>query len=213
MAGKFITFEGIEGCGKSTQIRLLDETLRQKGFQTVLTREPGGPAIGEAIRKILLNPKFKEMQPMTELLLYVANRAQHIEEVIKLAIAAGKIVLCDRYADSTTAYQGVARAISKKTLKEIHKIATNDFQPDLTILLDLPVPEGLKRIRRRQNHSQEQATLDRFEKETMVFHEKVRQGYLTLAKEEPKRIKIIDASKTSEEIHQQIFGEVKKVLK
>lgn len=212
MSGKFVTFEGIEGSGKTTQIRILEDYLRVRGFATLLTREPGGTAIGEKIRQVLLNAEFKEMQPLTELLLYAAARCQHVEEVIRPALAAGKIVLCDRYADATTAYQGEARQIDKKFLKEIHQLATGNLKPDLTLLLDCPVEIGLKRIQERESEIPGQTNLDRFEKEKKDFHERVRQGYLKIAQEEPQRVKVIDTLADVQTIHEKIVEEVRRIL-
>lgn len=214
MLGTFITFEGIEGCGKSTQIKILEDYLKMRGHATVLTREPGGTAIGEKIRKVLLNAEFKNMLPLTELFLYAAARCQHVGEVIRPALEAGKIVLCDRYADATTAYQGAARAIHKPFLTKIHQLATDDLKPDLTLLLDLPVEIGLRRARERQSENFGRTTDgDRFENEEALFHEKVREGYLQIAKEEPGRVKIVNALDDIETIHQNVVQEVIRVLK
>lgn len=198
----FITFEGIEGCGKSTQIKLLESYLKSKGIPTFLTREPGGTAIGEKIRQVLLNKDFKEMHPTTELLLYAAARSQHIHQVILPALKGGKIVLCDRYADATSAYQGDARGINKTLLKNIHKIATDNLKPSLTFLLDCAVEIGLGRAQDR----------NRFEEEKVSFHKKVRKGYLKIAKAEPKRVKIIDATQTRDAVHQKIIAYVEKYI-
>lgn len=199
MNGKFITFEGIEGCGKTTQIKLLNEYLKKRGIKTVLTREPGGTLIGDEIRKTLLDANNKKMHPVTELLLYSASRRQHLEELIKPAIAEGKFVLCDRYSDSTTAYQGAARKIGGKILTDLDKIATDALKPDLTIIFDIDPKEGLKRVAGR-------GTLDRLEQEEFNFHERVRNGYLEIAKAEPKRVKVLDASKKIEDLHKEIIG-------
>lgn len=196
----FITFEGIEGCGKSTQIRLLEGHLQKRGLPVLRTREPGGTPVGEKIRQVLLNRDFKEMGPVTELLLYAAARAQHIDQVIRPALQAGKTVLCDRYADATEAYQGYARGLDKTLLKMLHKIAAGNLKPDLTFLLDCPVELGLARVRER----------NRFEEEAAAFHEKVRQGYLHVARGEPKRIKVIDAGGSVETIHRKIIAYVEK---
>lgn len=212
MLGKFITFEGIEGCGKTTQIRILNDFLKLRGYMTLLTREPGGTAIGEKIRQVLLNADFKEMKSMTELLLYAAARCQHVHQIILPAIQEGKIVLCDRYADATTAYQGGARGIDKNFLKNIHQVATNGLKPDLTILLDCPVEIGLQRIRERESEIPGQTNLDRFEKEKIDFHEKVREAYLRIAKEEPGRVKIISALDDIQTIHDKITQEVMRVI-
>lgn len=202
--GKFITFEGIEGSGKTTQIRLLASRLRRGGNLVVVTREPGGSPIGDNIRGILLDTRFKEMAPVTELLLYAAGRAQHAEQVIRPAIQKRKIVLCDRFADSTTAYQGGARGLSEAGLKCLHQIATGGLKPDLTILLDLPVRKGFKRIRGRKQ--------DRLEKEKRSFHNRVRRAYLRLARREKRRIKVMNALLPETLLHEKIMGEVKKVL-
>ncbi|MBI5299427.1 MAG: dTMP kinase [Deltaproteobacteria bacterium] len=202
LPGIFITFEGIEGCGKSTQIKLLENYLKSKGVPTLFTREPGGTAIGEKIRQVLLNKDFKEMHPITELLLYASARSQHVHQVILPALKGGKIVLCDRYADATKAYQGDARGIDKTLLKNIHKIATDNLQSTLTFLLDCPVEIGLGRAQDR----------NRFEEEKVSFHKKVRKGYLEIAKAEPKRIKIIDATQTRDTVHQEIANYVEKYI-
>ncbi|PIR17218.1 MAG: dTMP kinase [Deltaproteobacteria bacterium CG11_big_fil_rev_8_21_14_0_20_49_13] len=206
MKGRFITFEGIEGCGKTTQIRLLDENLRSKGLATVLTREPGGTEIGDKIRGILLDPENKKMCSVAELLLYGAARAQHLEELVKPSIAEGKIVLCDRYSDSTTAYQGAARKLSPKFIKGLDSLATGGLKPDLTILLDIDPNEGLKRARSRRS-------LDRFEREEVSFHERVRKGYLQISREEPLRVKVVDGLRPTDEIRADITNIVEKLLR
>ncbi len=206
MKGKFITFEGIEGCGKTTQIKLLDEYLRGKGLETVLTREPGGTEIGDKIRSILLDPANKKMYAVTELLLYGASRAQHLEEQIRPAIESNKIVLCDRYSDSTTAYQGAARRLSNKFIKDLDGLATGGLKPDLTIIVDISPEEGLKRARNR-------SSLDRFEQEEASFHERVRKSYLQISREEPLRVKVVDGAKSIEEIHKEIVRIVDKLLR
>ncbi len=212
MAGTFITFEGIEGCGKSTQISLLAEYLARKGNEVVLTREPGGTQIGERIRSVLLDASHDGMAPIAELLLYAAARCQHIAEVIRPALDAGKVVLCDRYADATTAYQGAARRIDAATLAEVHRIATGGLMPELTILLDCAPSEGLSRAHARIAAGGQAAHEDRFEREAMAFHERVRQGYLAIAKSEPGRVKVIDASASIEEIQMRIADAVEKFL-
>lgn len=205
MSAKFITFEGVEGSGKSTQIQLLEATLNKLGLKTLVTREPGGSKIGDQIREILLNKENKEMLGMTELLLYVAGRAQHVYQIIQPALKEGKIVLCDRYADSSAAYQGSARAIDLKILEKIHELAIKNFQPDLTFLLDLPAEEGLKRIRGGRSR------LDRLEEEALAFHEKVRLGYLALAKKEPKRFCVLNAEDEEGILHEKILKETLKI--
>lgn len=199
MRGKFITFEGIEGCGKTTQIKLLDEYLRKKGFETVLSREPGGTKIGDKIRAILLDPEHKEMTPLAELFLYEASRAQHVNELINPAVESGKVILCDRFADSSAAYQSAARLLPKDLVDELNNIAIAGIKPDLTVILDINPEEGLKRAHVRGKP-------DRFEQEKMDFHERVRNGYLALAKKEPKRFIVINGRKTVEEIHREIIS-------
>ncbi|RLB83317.1 MAG: dTMP kinase [Deltaproteobacteria bacterium] len=200
----FITFEGIEGSGKTTQIQLLIPVLRAKGYECISTREPGATKIGEKIRAILLNANHSNMLPITELLLYEADRAQHVREIIEPALAANKTVVSDRFFDATTVYQGYARGFDLKLIEQMHRIVLGCLKPDLTIILDLPVEIGLKRAWQRINSQSGDLPEDRFEKESFAFHEKVRQGYLTLAELEPGRFRIIDASKDSKTIHKDI---------
>ncbi len=193
MRGLFITFEGVEGCGKSTQIARLRDHLESRGLPVVVTREPGGAAISEAIRAILLDPAHTEMAPMTELLLYAAARAQHVAERIRPALDNGEIVLCDRFADSTTAYQGAARHLDGSFLRTLHEAATGGLWPDLTILIDVPVEIGLERAARARRS-------DRIEQESLAFHERVRQGFLDLAAREPERVRIVDGTAAPDEV-------------
>lgn len=197
MRGKFITFEGIEGCGKSTQVRLLTEYLSSKNIPLVCTREPGGTPIAEAIRKILLDPACSEMLPETELLLYNASRAQHTGELILPALNEGKIVICDRYYDSTYAYQGAARALNLNVIDTLTAFATFDTVPDLSILLDVPVEIGLSRITSRN--------LDRLEMEAVSFHEKVREQFLFIAKKHASRYLVLNGSEAPDAIHKEII--------
>ncbi len=196
MKSKFITFEGSEGCGKSTQSKMLFGYLKAKGLKVIYLREPGGVKVSEMIRGILLNPK-NEISPEAETLLYMAARAQVVEEIIKPALIAGKIVVCDRFMDSTIAYQGYGLGIDIKLIKAIGNFATQGIAPDLTIFLDLPVKSGLKH---RHNCK------DRIEQRSVGYHEKVRKGYLALAKSQPRRIKIVkvqeDKFKTQEKIRE-----------
>jgi len=204
----FITFEGIEGSGKTTQIKLLVAVLQAKGYDCVATREPGATRIGEKIRAILLDSNHTAMLPITELLLYEADRAQHVREVIEPALAANKIVVSDRFFDATTVYQGYARRYDLKVIEQVHRMVVGRLKPDLTILLDLPVELGLKRAWQRIKGQVDGAAEDRFEKEALAFHDKVRKGYLTLAALEPERFRVIDASGDPENVHVQIRGQV-----
>ncbi len=209
--GVFITFEGIEGCGKSTQIKQLHDYLTEHNYKTMLTREPGGTDISEAIRKILLNPDFSSMAPITELLLYNASRHQHIAECIQPALADNIIVLCDRYADATSAYQGAAREIDAHIINSLHNIATHNLMPHMTFLLDCPAEVGLQRVSKRIQ-SNTYITIDRLESEKIEFHQRVRHGYLTIAKNEPNRFRVIDALDSIDNIHTQIIDYVHHIL-
>ena len=208
MTGLFITFEGGEGCGKSTQIAALKARLKAMGKTVVQTREPGGTALGESVRNLLqYDDAGQGMSPEAELLLFAASRAQHVRELIAPAIAEGQIVLCDRFLDSTTVYQGVARAIDSKKVDTINQFAIGDTKPDLTILIDLPPEIGLARVHARSN-----GKLDRMEKEAIEFFQAVRQGYLDLAKSEPKRFLVLDGSQSVEELETQIWQKVEATL-
>lgn len=189
----FITFEGIEGSGKTTQIARLASRLEAGGLPVLTTREPGGCAIADAIRAILLDADNSALVPKAELLLYAAARAQHVEEVIRPALAAGQVVLCDRFTDATLAYQGYGRQLSLDLIDELNRLASSDLTPDLTLLFDLPVETGLERAMRRIAGCAGPAE-DRFEQESVAFHQRIRQGYLQLAKEQPERFRVIDAA-------------------
>jgi len=193
----FISFEGIEGSGKSTQTKRLAGYFRSKGQKVINTVEPGGTNIGQQIRELLLEPE-NHMEPLTELLLYYASRAQHVREVIYPAILDDTIVITDRFSDSTVAYQGYARGIDLKLLSRLNEIVNPDLKPFLTFMLDLDVEEGLKRNRKASKE-------DRFELETVEFHNRVRKGFLQIASEEPERIKVIDASRNPDEISEEII--------
>ena len=201
MAGLFITFEGCEGCGKSTQINALSARLRDAGEPVLQTREPGGTALGETVRKLLQYDRAGEgMSAEAELLLFTASRAQLTRERILPAIAKGQTVLCDRFMDSTTVYQGVARRIDPAAVALINRFAVGQAQPDLTILIDLPPEVGMARIRTRG-----EGRLDRIEQETLDFFQAVRAGYLELAESEPTRIRVFDGSASVELLHEQIW--------
>ena len=208
MTGLFITFEGGEGCGKSTQIAALKARLEAMGKTVVQTREPGGTPLGESVRNLLQHDDAGQgMSPEAELLLFAASRAQHVRELIVPAIAEGQIVLCDRFLDSTTVYQGVARAIDSKKVDTVNQFAIGDTMPDLTILIDLPPEIGLARV-----HARSDGKLDRMENEAIEFFQAVRQGYLDLAKSEPKRFLVLDGSQSVEKLETQIWQRVGATL-
>jgi dTMP kinase len=193
----FISFEGIEGSGKSTQVKALAKHLRAKGHKVIETVEPGGTMIGNKIRELLLEPG-NHMDPMAELLLYYSSRAQHVREVIYPAILDNSIVITDRFIDSTVAYQGYARGIDLGLINTLNDIVVPDMKPFLTFLLDMDVEEGLRRNRRAQKE-------DRFELETVEFHNRVRKGFHQIAADEPERIKIVDASVSAEEVSRKVI--------
>lgn len=207
--GFFITIEGIEGAGKSTQMALLKEYFEKSGKHVLCLREPGGTAIGERVRAILLNTHENEaIDPLTELFLYEACRAGLVRNVIKPALDAGKTVICDRFTDSTIAYQGFGRGIDIKAIETLNSLASAGIVPDLTLLLDIAPDEGLKRAFKRID-AKAGLKEDRFEKESLEFHKKVRAGFLRMAEKEPGRFKVIDGSLTAEEIHGRIRGVIK----
>lgn len=197
MKGILISVEGPDGAGKTTQINLLKEYFQQKGYQVILTREPGGTAISEVIRGVILNPEHEEMCPDTELMLYTAARAQLVNEVIRPALAEGKVVICDRFIDSNVVYQGIARKLGIDKVYQVNDLALNGLRPDLTILLWLEAKEGL-------NRKKAQAELDRMEAEGLAFHELVANGYKELAKRNPERIYEISATLPVQVIHDKI---------
>lgn len=207
----FITFEGIEGSGKSTQIVLLANYLSAHNRSVMLTREPGGTMIGDKIRKILLDPEHTVLAPKAELLLYAAARAQHLQELIEPELRAGRIVLCDRFADATVAYQGYGRGLDLDVIVELDRIVTSGLRPDLTVLLDIDAAVGLARARGR-NSSRGLEAEGRFENEQLAFHDRVRQGYLLQAKREPDRFRIVDASAAPDQIQNRIREIVEKAL-
>ena len=209
--GLFITLEGIEGSGKTTQVPGLTARLSAMGYDCLVTREPGGCKLAEKIRAILLDPANAGLVPMAELLLYLADRAQHVQEVIRPALNAGRIVVCDRYADATVAYQGYARGLGPLEVADLNQHATGGLEPDLTLLLDLPAQVGLQRAKRRVDSLEKgQPTEDRFEQEELVFHQKVREGYLDLARSHPDRIVVIDAEGSPDEIASRIHAVIEE---
>ena len=203
MSGKLIVFEGVEGCGKTTQIELCCQWLQSLGIAVVLTREPGGTALGVDLRRLLLEKcEDKPVADVTELLLYAADRAQHVEQELKPNLAAGKYILCDRYTDSTIAYQGYGRGLNMSLIEQLNHIATNGLTSDLTIWLDVDVEVGLSR------KGKDEVGLDRIEQETIAFHHRVQQGYTELAIAHPSRILRVDGSLSKETVHgaiQEIF--------
>ncbi len=198
MRGYFLSVEGGDGSGKSTQIKKIIAYLQEKGLEVVFTREPGGTDIGEKIRELILNPSHQEMTAKTEMLLYAASRAQHVEEKILPALAAGKVVLSDRFTDSSMAYQAYGRNLGDM-VRVVNEIATNRLKPDLTIFLEISPKDGMARKQNQKAH-----TLDRMEQEQMAFHERVAMGYDAICQQEPKRICRIDATQTMDAVFAQI---------
>lgn len=192
MAGHFITFEGGEGAGKSTQIKLVAETLKSKGYSVVITREPGGTVQGEGVRALLVQGDSKRWTPLAEALLNYAARDAHLNEVIRPALAAGKVVLCDRFMDSTRAYQGYAGGVDVALIDELEARVVGRTMPDLTLVFDLPPEEGLRRAKLRA--SGEAVAEDRFEQKELAFHSKLRLGFLAIADAHPERCRVVDAS-------------------
>jgi dTMP kinase len=199
MKGKFIVLEGIDGSGKTTQLKLLGDKLKDRGLPVLHTREPGGTRIGDKIREILLNPEYQELVPRAEAFLYAAARAQHVAQVILPALAKGTIVLCDRFLDSSLAYQGFGRGIEVSLLERINEPATDGLVPDLTIVLDFCTEDGMDRI------NQSGRRIDRIEREAGAFHQRVRMGYLALAERSPGRYRVINANRPVEQVHRDIM--------
>jgi len=201
--GLLITFEGIDGSGKTTQINKIADYLKEHGIDFIITRDPGGTELGSRLRDILLNYKGK-IFPMCELFLYLADRAQHVDEVIIPALNSNKVVICDRYIDSTIAYQGYARGLNIEEIINLNNLATNFLLPNLTLLFDIDAESSIKRLGSKK---------DRLESETLIFYQKVRDGYLALAKKHPQRIKIIDARQNIEEIYKNTLNIINAVIK
>lgn len=201
----FITFEGIEGVGKTTHLNFMTQELQKKGISLIVTREPGGTPIGEEIRDILLAHRYERVAPMAELLLMFAARAQHVDTVIQPALKAGQWVLCDRFTDATYAYQGGGRGIIAEDIAALEQLVLGSFRPDLTIIFDAPADVGLKRIRIRGNHA------DRFEQEKMEFFERVRKTYLSHASQNPLRYKVIDATLSLAQVQNQVLDLIKSL--
>ncbi len=215
--GKFITFEGLDGTGKSTQLRKLAAVVRAHGHKVIETREPGGTLTGEKIRKVLLDSSTAGLSPLAEMALMFASRAQHIAEVIEPALAAGSIVLCDRFTDSTEAYQGSGRKLGSDAVLELHRVLCGNLQPDLTILLDSNAAASVGRARRRNQRASKTAKHshdeNRFEQETRVFFARVREGFMAIAAREHGRVVVVDARGTPGQTHQRIVEIVHRKLK
>jgi dTMP kinase len=215
--GKFITFEGLDGSGKSTQMRKLAAVLRESGHKVIETREPGGTATGEKIRKVALDSGTSGLAPLAEMALMFASRAQHIAEIIEPGLAAGAVVLCDRFTDSTEAYQGSGRRLGSEPVRELHRVLCGDLQPDLTLLLDSNPHASVSRARRRNQRASKSGARshdeNRFEQETRAFFTRVREGYSVIAKREPGRVVTVDARGTPAQTHQKIREMVQRKLK
>lgn len=204
----FISFEGAEGAGKTTQISILKNYLETKGFEVIVTRQPGGTDLGKSIRTLILDPEQPDKpSAIAELFLYMADRGHNVETLIKPSLEQGKIVICDRYTDSTIAYQGFGRNIDIEKLEVLNNIATTSLKPDITFVLDLPVEEGIKRVIKRDSK------LDRIESEKIEFHQKVRNGFLYLAEKEPNRVKVINSLKPIEDISVEIKNYINHLIK
>ncbi|WP_419787802.1 dTMP kinase [Pseudodesulfovibrio sp.] len=208
----FITFEGIEGTGKTTQVTKVKEYFESKGREVFLTREPGGSRVGKELRKMLLHVDNKDLTPVTELFLYLADRAQHVSQVIRPALEDDKVVLCDRFADSTIVYQGYGRGLDTKTLKQLNEVAVEGMWPDLTIILDIDPEIGLKRATLRNLEQGVAKEEGRFEAEHMNFHKRIREGYLTWAAINRDRIRVINAAASPDEVFERIRAAIEATL-
>ncbi len=203
MCGLFITLEGIDGSGKTTQAERLVAALGERGVGCLLTRQPGGTLIGQQVRGILLANTSAGLSPMAELMLYAADRAQHVAELIRPALAAGRVVICDRYTDSTVAFQGYGRGLDLVVIDQLNRLATGGLMPDLTIVFDLEPELAQARLKARLKADEGESGMTRFEEEAREFHERVRAGYLRLAETYPERVRLLDASGSPEAAHQQ----------
>ena len=211
-SGFFITFEGLDGCGKSTQIEKLAKSLRDRGRQVVVTREPGGTAIGDRIRALLLDSSTVKLSPLAEVALMFASRAQHIDEVIRPALAKGKVVLCDRFTDSSEAYQGAGRKLGSEVVLTLHRTLCHGLEPDLTILMDSNVADSVARARRRNAAVASSADENRFERENREFFERVRRGYLEIARRDAHRVVVVNAREPIAAVHREIVAAVRKKM-
>ena len=210
MRGLFITFEGIDGCGKSTQLRLLAAALRERGLDPVCTLEPGGTPIGQRIREVLLSNKSSGLSPLAELMLYAADRAQHVTEVIRPTIESGRIVISDRHTDSTVAFQGYGRGLDLALIEELNKLATGGLRPDLTVLFEITPETAETRFQRRTGDKNDPMT--RFEDEASDFHRRACEGYARLAKAEPRRVRVIDASGSVDETQARLLALLNPII-
>lgn len=208
MRGKFITFEGIDGSGKSTQLRLIAGDLRVRGLDVLTTFQPGGTPLGRRLREAFLETE-ETVHPMAELLLFAADRAQHVHFLIKPALEEGRIVISDRYADATAAYQGAGRGFDEKIIKQVIKLATDGLKPDLTLFFDIPIEKAILRTNSRTN---DETVKNRMDRETTEFYERVRQAYLKIAEREPRRFRIVEASGSIEEVHARVLEIINKFL-
>lgn len=209
MRGKFITFEGIDGSGKSTQLRMLSGALRQRKFDVLSTCEPGGTPLGRRLREAFLETE-ETVSPLAELLLFAADRAQHVDFLVRPALKQEKIVISDRYADATIAYQGAGRGFEKEIVEQIINLATGGLKPDVTLFFDLPVEKALSRTNSRKEQPDERK--NRMDSETSDFYILVRQAYLTIAENEPQRFRVIDANRSVEEVHTKVLQTVLEFL-
>jgi dTMP kinase len=209
---KLITFEGIEGSGKSTQIKLVAGYLTEKKVPHIVTQEPTGTGIGRKIGDILFNREHYDMCPETEMFLFFAARAQHVREIIMPALEQNKIVLCDRFSDATFAYQGAGRGLDDKFIKLINDYSAMNLKPDLTLLFDLPVETGLQRATRRNNLLNEPSAIDRFEREKVDFHRRIREGYLHILKNDPLRFRLIDANRDIDAIQEEVQRKISEFI-
>ena len=212
--GKFITFEGLDGVGKSTQLRKLADHLRQRGIDVITTREPGGTALGDNLRAVLLSSRTSGLSALAEVALMFADRAQHIDEQILPALAKGQWVLCDRFTDSSEAYQGGGRALGSETVRQLHKLLCHDLQPDLTILMVSDLASNIARARRRNTEKSKGSHTDenRFEKENRAFHKRVLEAFLAIADREPQRVVKVDATEQIVKVHKKIVRSVEERL-
>jgi dTMP kinase len=208
LRGRFISFEGIDGSGKSTQLRLISGDLRVQGFNVLTTFQPGGTPLGRRLREAFLETE-EEVHPMAELLLFAADRAQHVNLLIKPALAEGRIVISDRYADATFAYQGAGRGFDEKTVNQVIKLATDGLKPDLTLFFDIPIEKAILRTNSRPDN---ETLKNRMDMETTEFYSRVREAYLRIAGQEPERFRVIDADAPIDEVHSKVLAIVTRFL-